>query len=81
MSEEIIDTVRVYIYCSGDKGNEVLKVELDHMVEYQDGSGEARQPRRNVEETNMKIRGNVKRNMAKYLQTLLEVISGYKYHW
>ena len=55
MSEEIIDTVRVYIYCSGDKGNEVLKVKLDHMVEYQDGSGEARQLRKNLEETHMKM--------------------------
>ena len=71
----------VYIYLCGDEVYDVLKVELYQVVEYQDGSGEARQPRRNVEETNMKIRGNVKRNMAKYLQTLLEVISGYKYHW
>ena len=31
--EDIVNTVMVYVYCYGDK------VELEHMVEYQDGSG------------------------------------------
>ena len=48
--------MRVYTYCSGDDVGEVLKVELDHIVEEQDGMVEARQLRRNLEETHMKMR-------------------------
>ena len=33
ISESIVDTVRVYIYCSGDELDEFLKVELDQMLE------------------------------------------------
>ena len=29
ISEAILDTVRVYIYCSGDEVDEVLKAELE----------------------------------------------------
>ena len=36
---------------------------------------------RNLEETYMKIRENVKIKLDKYLQTLLEVTSADKYHW
>ena len=53
----------------------VLKVELDHMVEDQDVLGEARKLRRKLEETHMKTRGNVKNKLAKYLEPLLEVTS------
>ena len=42
ISEEIVDTVRVYIYCYGDDLDGVLKVEFFQMVEKQYGSGEAR---------------------------------------
>ena len=56
ISESIVDTVRVYIYLSGDEVNEVLKVELDQMFEEQDGLGESRQLRMNLEETHMKMR-------------------------
>ena len=56
ISEAIVDTVRVYIYCSSDEVDEVLKLDLEHMVEEQDDSGEARQPIRNLEEIHMKIR-------------------------
>ena len=37
ISEAIVDTVRVYIYCYGDEVDDVLKVELEQMVEEQDG--------------------------------------------
>ena len=50
------------------------------MVEEQDGSGDAREMRRNLEETHMKIRGNVRNKLAKYLDQLLEVPSEDKYH-
>ena len=40
--EEIVDTVRFYICWSGDEEEEGLKVELDQMVEDQDGLAEAR---------------------------------------
>ena len=43
ISEAIVDTVRVYIYCSGDELDEVLKAGLGHMVEEHNSSGEARQ--------------------------------------
>ena len=33
-----------------------MKVDLDHMLEEQDGLGEVRQLRRNLEETHMKMR-------------------------
>ena len=36
ISEAIADTVRVYIYYSGDDMDEVLKVKLDQTVEDQD---------------------------------------------
>ena len=56
ISEEIVDTVRVYISCSGDKVDEILKVELDHMMEDQDGLEETRNLRRKLEEMHMKMR-------------------------
>ena len=33
ISGRIVDTVRVYIYCSSDEVDEVLKFKLDQMVE------------------------------------------------
>ena len=42
ISEAIVDTERVYIYCSGDEVGEFFKVELDQMVEDQDILAEAR---------------------------------------
>ena len=48
ISEAIVDTLRVYINCSVDDVDKVFKVELDHMLEEQYGSGEARQLRRNL---------------------------------
>ena len=59
---------------------EVLKAELDYMIGDQDSSGENRHLRRNLEETHMKIRENVKKKLAKYLETILEVTSADKYH-
>ena len=32
-----MDTVRVYVYCSGYNMDDVLNVELEQMVEEQDG--------------------------------------------
>ena len=61
--------------------DEVLKLDLYQMVEDQDGLGEARQLKRNLGETHMKMRENVKTELAKYLETLLEVPSADKYHW
>ena len=43
ISEEITDTVKVYIYCSGDEADESLEVELEQIVETQGGFTEARQ--------------------------------------
>ena len=63
--------MRFYKYCSGDEVDEVLKLELDQMVEEQDALEEARKLRRNLEETHMKIWENVKRKLAKYLEPLL----------
>ena len=56
ISEAILYTVRLYIYCSTDEVDEVLKMKLYQMVEKQDGSEEARQLIRNLEETHMKMR-------------------------
>ena len=81
ISEEIVDTARVYIYCSGDQVGEVLKVALEQMAEEKDGLGEARQERRNLEETHMKMKEIVKSKLAKYPEPLLEVLSADKYHW
>ena len=52
-----------------------MKVEFEQMVKEQDSYEEARQTRRNLEVTHMKIWENVKRKMAKYIETLLEVPS------
>ena len=65
ISESIIDTVRVYIYWYGDDVDEVLNMELEHMVEYQGGLAEARQMIRNLEETHMKIWENVRIKLDK----------------
>ena len=81
ISEAIVDTDRIYIYFSGDDVDEVLKVELDHMVEEQYGSGEAIHLRRNLEETHTKIRGNVRTKLAKYLEPILELTPADKYQW
>ena len=40
ISEAIVDTKRVYIYCSGDYVDEVFKLGLDQIVEEQDDLGE-----------------------------------------
>ena len=64
ISQAIVDTVRVYIYRYSDEMDEVLKVDLYHMVEEQDALGEARQLRSNLEETQMKMWKNVKSKMA-----------------
>ena len=53
-------------------------MELDHIVENQDGLGEASQPRRNLEETYIKMKENVRSKLAKYLEPLLEVPSSDK---
>ena len=38
----IVDTLRFYIYCFGEGGDGVFRVELYQMLEYQDGFIEAR---------------------------------------
>ena len=80
LSEAILDTVRVYIYCYVGEVNEVMKVELYRMVEEQDGLGEEINLSRNLEKTHMKIRGNMKSKLEKYLEPLLHVPSSEKYH-
>ena len=72
--------MRVYIYCSVGEVNEVMKVELYRMVEEQDGLGEAINLSRNLEKTHMKIRGNMKSKLEKYLEPLLHVPLSEKYH-
>ena len=52
--------MRVYIYLSVDEVDEVLKVELNQVVEDQDALGEAIHPRKNLKDTHMKIWENVK---------------------
>ena len=64
ISEAIVDTVRFCIYCCGYGVDEFLKVELDHMVEEQDGLGESKQLRRTLEDTHMKMRENVNSKLS-----------------
>ena len=78
ISELVVDMLRYYTYLYDDEVDEVLKVKLDHIVEYQDGLGEASQPRRNLEETYIKMKENVRSKLAKYLEPLLEVPSSDK---
>ena len=80
VSETIFDILRVYIYFSGDDMDEVFKVDLEHMVEEKDGLAEARQLKRNLEETHIKMWKNKKRKLSKYLEPLLEVPSSDNYH-
>ena len=61
--------------------DEFLKVDLYQMVEDKDGALEARKMGRYLEEAHMKMQGNVKRKLAKYLEPLLQVPSADKYHW
>ena len=51
------------------------------MVEEQGGLGEARQLRRNLEETCVKIRENINIKLENYLEPLLCVPLSDKYHW
>ena len=37
--EEIVDTMRLYIYCSGDEVDEVFNAEMENMANEQDGLG------------------------------------------
>ena len=46
---------------------------MDQTVEEKDGLGEARNLRRNLEETHIIMRENVKSKLAKYFELLLEV--------
>ena len=50
-----------------------MKVELYDMVEDQDSLAVARELRRNLEKTHMKMWENVKSTLDKYLEALLEV--------
>ena len=50
------------------------------MVEEQDFLGEAKQLRRNLEETHTKMKEHLRRKLAKYFEPLLEVTSADKYH-
>ena len=70
--------MRVYIYLYGYEVDEVLKVGLYQMVGDQDGLAEARQLIRNLEDTHIKMRENVKIKIANYLDPLLEVPSSDK---
>ena len=64
ISDVIMDTMRVYVYCFVDEVDEAMNTDLEHMVEEKDGLGEARQPRRNMEEPHIKMWENVKRKLA-----------------
>ena len=75
ISEAILDNVRVYIYWYGDDVDDILKVELDQMVEEKDDLEEARHLRRNLEQTHMKMQEDIKIKPDKYLEPLLEVPS------
>ena len=59
-----MDNVRVYVYCSEYEVDEVMDVDLDYMVEEQNGPGEARELRRNLEETHMKMQGSMKSKLV-----------------
>ena len=50
-------------------------------MEYQDGLAEARQLRRKLEDTHMKMQKNLKSKLSKYLEPILEVPSADKNHW
>ena len=50
-------------------------------MEDQDGLAEARQLRRNLEDTHMKLQENVKSKLTKHLEPQLEVLSEVKYNW
>ena len=41
ISEKIVDTMRLYIYCSGDEVDEVFNAEMENMANEQDGLGQA----------------------------------------
>ena len=81
ISDRIVDTVRVYIYCSCGEVDEVLKVELDQMVKKQDSLEKARQMKRNLEDMHMKIWESLNSKLAKKLKPLLEVPSADIYQW
>ena len=54
--EDIVNTVRVYIYFYGDDEVNFMKLRLDQMAEEQDGLVKARQLISNLEETHTKVR-------------------------
>ena len=63
--EENVDNMRVSIYFSVDDMDKALNVDLDYMLEDQDFLEEARQLRRNLEETFIKMWENVRIKLAK----------------
>ena len=65
ISEAIVDTVRLYIYCYGGKFGDFLNMELDQMVEEKDGLGEDIHLRKNLEETHTKMREILKSKLEK----------------
>ena len=56
ISQSIVHTVRVYIHFCDNDMDEIFKVQLYQMLEDQDGLGNDINLRRNLEETQMKIR-------------------------
>ena len=56
--------MRVYVYLFGDQVDEFFNAELEQMVEEKDGLGEAREMRRNLEETHIKIKNFLKSKLA-----------------
>ena len=73
ISEVIVDTVSVYIYCNGDEVDEVFKVNLDQMVEERVGLEKGYQLIKNLVNTHMKIRENKRIKIAKYYEPILEI--------
>ena len=63
--EENVDNMRVSIYFSVDDMDKALNVDLDYMLEDQDFLEEARQLRRNLEETFIKMWENVRIKLDK----------------
>ena len=81
ISEENLDLIRVYIFCSGDTVDEDLQDNLNMMVEDQDSSDVVKHLRENLVEVHFKMHTKIQHNLVNFLQPLLHIPKGDKSHW
>ena len=81
LSEEIVDLVWIYNYCSGDEADNDVTKHLHAMVEERGNSPDADNLRSNLLEVHSNMRSQVKDKLTNVLTLLLQIPAPTKYHY